>query len=231
MMCHNGEINTLRGNVNWMLAREATAVSPTLGPHKTAALFPTCSDEYSDSGNLDSVLELLTQTSSMSMPEAILMLVPEAYQSKQGLHPDLKGLYVVFAVCQLCHSFVSPLISQEKHTRKLKMNPLEHRYDFMSMKMEPWDGPAMLAFTDGKTAGACLDRNGLRPSRFYVTNDDRVILSSEVGVVPELKESDVRSKGRLEPGRMLLIDFEEGKIVDDRALKMEMASKRPYVFV
>ena len=155
MMCHNGEINTLRGNVNWMLAREATAVSPTLGPHKTAALFPTCSDEYvvferewphflmlsrecqvshschfcvthsyhkktartptlkyyenrySDSGNLDAVLELLTQTSSMSMPEAILMLVPEAYQSKQGLHPDLKGLYVVFAVCQLyvTHSY------------------------------------------------------------------------------------------------------------------------------
>ena len=106
MMCHNGEINTLRGNVNWMLAREATAISPTLGPHKTAALFPTCSDEYSDSGNLDSVLELLTQTSSMSMPEAILMLVPEAYQSKQGLHPDLKGLYVVFAVCQyVTHSY------------------------------------------------------------------------------------------------------------------------------
>lgn len=193
MMCHNGEINTLRGNVNWMLAREATAISPSLGPQKTSSLFPTCSEEYSDSGNLDAVLELLTQTSSMSMAEAILMMVPEAYQSKKGLHPDLRGLY-----------------------------------EFMKMKMEPWDGPAMLAFTDGKTAGACLDRNGLRPSRFYVTNDDRVILSSEVGVVPELKESEVRSKGRLEPGRMLLIDFEEGKIVDDRALKMEMASKRPY---
>ena len=94
--------------------------------------------------------------------------------------------------------------------------------------MEPWDGPAMLAFADGRTAGACLDRNGLRPSRFYITKDDRVVLSSEVGVVPHLEESNVLTKGRLEPGRMLLIDFEQGKIVDDEALKREMASKRPY---
>lgn len=193
MMCHNGEINTLRGNVNWMTSREAGMVSNALGSVETANLFPTCSDEYSDSGNLDAVLELMTQTSNMSMPEAMMMLVPEAWQSKTDLHPDVRALY-----------------------------------QFMSHKMEPWDGPAMLAFTDGRTAGACLDRNGLRPSRYYVTKDDRVVLSSEVGVVPHLRDDEVRTKGRLEPGRMLLIDFEQGKIVDDDALKREMASKRPY---
>jgi len=116
MMCHNGEINTLRGNVNWMLAREATAISPSLGPQKTSALFPTCSDEYSDSGNLDAVLELLTQTSSMSMAEAILMLVPEAYKSKSGLHPDLKGLYVLCVCCVLCPFILLLLLPSFTHS-------------------------------------------------------------------------------------------------------------------
>ena len=189
-MSHNGEINTLQGNRNWMRAREGVVSSPLFG-ERIGELFPIIEPDVSDSGAFDNVLEFLLM-SGRTLQAAVMMMVPEAWQK-------------------------NPLMSLEKRAF----------YEYNSAKMEPWDGPASIAFTDGRFIGAVLDRNGLRPSRYYLTHDDRVIMASEVGVVP-LDPANVKFKGRLEPGRMFLIDFEKGELVPDEDLKAEFATRRPY---
>jgi glutamate synthase (NADH) len=192
MMCHNGEINTLRGNKNWMYSRGAIMESKIYGDD-TTHLLPATSDNMSDSGNFDSVLELVTKASDRSLPEAVMMMIPEAWQDNDNLSDTKKAFY-----------------------------------EYNSCVMEPWDGPAMVAFTNEKYIGATLDRNGLRPSRYYVTKDDHVVLSSEIGVCPELPDSEVVVKHRLEPGKMFLVDFETQRIVPDNEIKEQIASARPY---
>jgi glutamate synthase (NADPH) large chain len=189
-MSHNGEINTLRGNVNAMTAREGNASSELFG-EQLAELFPVVEPDLSDSGVFDNVLEFLLMN-GRTLQEAVMMMVPEAWQ-KNDLMPANKRAF----------------------------------YEFHSCVMEPWDGPASIAFTDGKYIGAVLDRNGLRPSRYYLTHDDRVIMASEVGVVP-VNPANVKAKGRLEPGRMFLVDFEQGRLVPDEELKNDFANRRPY---
>ncbi|HEX5048913.1 MAG TPA: glutamate synthase large subunit [Gammaproteobacteria bacterium] len=189
-MSHNGEINTLRGNMNAMRARQGVVESELYGD-SLAKLFPIVEPDCSDSGTFDNVLEFLLMT-GRSLQESVMMMVPEAWQ-KNELMPEAKRAF----------------------------------YEYHSCLMEPWDGPASIAFTDGKYIGAVLDRNGLRPSRYYLTNDDRVIMASEVGVVP-INPAHVKAKGRLEPGRMFLIDFERGRLVPDEELKSDFASRRPY---
>lgn len=193
MMCHNGEINTLRGNKNWMYSRGGLMTSPLLGEGNNESLLVSTSDSMSDSGNFDSVLELLAKGSERSLPECMMMMIPEAWQDNLSLS-DTKRAF----------------------------------YEYNSCIMEPWDGPAMIAFTDGRYIGATLDRNGLRPSRYYVTKDDTVLLSSEIGVIPDLPETSVKIKSRLEPGKMFLIDFEEGKIISDDVIKETIAQQRDY---
>ena len=192
VLCHNGEINTLRGNKNMMRSREAALLSEYFGKDLDS-LKPICSDDYSDSGNFDAVAELLIHAGTRPIHEAVMMMVPEAWRYKPGLSESKRAFY-----------------------------------EFNSALMEPWDGPAMMAFTDGRYAGACLDRNGLRPSRYYVTHDDRVLLSSEVGVLVDEPEVNIRSKSRLEPGKMFLIDFDQQRIIPDDELKSTMAKERPY---
>jgi glutamate synthase domain-containing protein 1 len=192
MMCHNGEINTLRGNKNWMFSRGGLMASDYFG-NDTHQLLPATSDNMSDSGNFDSVLELMAKASERSLPEAVMMMIPEAWQDNPNLSETKKAFY-----------------------------------EYNSCLMEPWDGPAMVAFTDGRYIGATLDRNGLRPSRYYVTKDDHVILSSEIGVIPELKDSDVKIKHRLEPGKMFLVDFNTQRIVPDDEIKEQIAALNPY---
>jgi glutamate synthase (NADPH/NADH) large chain len=189
-MSHNGEINTLRGNENWMRARQGVVASELFGD-SLPKLFPIVEPDCSDSGVFDNVLEFLLMT-GRTLQEAVMMMVPEAWQ-KNELMPENKRAF----------------------------------YEYHSCLMEPWDGPASIAFTDGKYIGAVLDRNGLRPSRYYLTHDDRVIMASEVGVVP-INPANVKAKGRLEPGRMFLIDFERGRLVPDEELKNEFANRRPY---
>jgi glutamate synthase (NADPH) large chain len=190
LMSHNGEINTLRGNENWMRARQGVVRSELFGD-SLQKLFPIVEPDCSDSGTFDNVLEFLMMT-GRSLPESVMMMIPEAWQ-KNELMPDNKRAF----------------------------------YEFHSCLMEPWDGPASIAFTNGRYIGAVLDRNGLRPSRYYLTNDDRVIMASEVGVVP-IDTKNVKAKGRLEPGRMFLIDFEHGRLVPDNELKNEFANRHPY---
>ena len=192
MMCHNGEINTLRGNKNWMYSRGGIMESPIYGD-ETMLLLPVTADDKSDSGNFDSVLELITKGSNRSLPEAMMMMIPEAWQDNDNLS-DAKRAF----------------------------------YEYNSCVMEPWDGPAMVAFTDGRYIGATLDRNGLRPSRYYVTKDDIVIASSEIGVCPDIPDEDVKIKHRLEPGKMFLVDFETQRIVPDNEIKEHIASLNPY---
>ncbi len=189
-MSHNGEINTVRGNANWMAAREGVVETEVFGDD-AARLFPVVEPETSDSGAFDNVLEFLLMT-GRTLQEAVMMMVPEAWQ-KNELMPAEKRAF----------------------------------YEYHSCKMEPWDGPASIAFTDGRYIGAVLDRNGLRPSRYYLTKGDRVIMASEVGVVP-VDPANVVAKGRLEPGRMFLIDFEQGRLIPDAELKAEFAARRPY---
>jgi glutamate synthase (NADPH/NADH) large chain len=189
-MSHNGEINTLRGNENWMRARQGVVQSELFG-ESLPKLFPIVEPDCSDSGVFDNVLEFLLMT-GRTLQESIMMMIPEAWQ-KNELMPENKRAF----------------------------------YEYHSCLMEPWDGPASIAFTDGKYIGAVLDRNGLRPSRYYLTDDDRVIMASEVGVVP-INPANVKAKGRLEPGRMFLIDFERGRLVPDEELKSEFANRRPY---
>lgn len=191
-MCHNGEINTLRGNKNWMFSRGGIMESPIYGD-ETHQLLPVTSDNMSDSGNFDSVLELLVKGSNRSLPQAMMMMIPEAWQDNDNLSESKKAFY-----------------------------------EYNSCVMEPWDGPAMVAFTDGRYIGATLDRNGLRPSRYYVTKDDHVFLSSEIGVCPDVLDEDVKIKHRLEPGKMFLVDFETQRIVPDDEIKEQIASMHPY---
>jgi len=187
---HNGEINTLRGNVNWMRARERQLASEKFGKD-IERILPVLQPGGSDSGNFDNALELLLQT-GRSLPHAVMMMIPEAWE-KHALMSEAKKAF----------------------------------YEYHSCLMEPWDGPASIAFTDGSVVGAVLDRNGLRPSRYYVTKDDVIVMSSEVGVL-EIPAERIASKGRLRPGRMLLVDTTQGRIVDDGELKNGFAAKKPY---
>ena len=189
-MSHNGEINTLRGNINWMRAREGVMESELFGD-SLKEIFPVVEPDSSDSGCFDNVLEFLLMT-GRSLQEAVMMMVPEAWQ-KNDLMPAQKRAF----------------------------------YEYQSCIMEPWDGPASVAFTDGHCIGAVLDRNGLRPSRYYLTHDDRVIMASEVGVVP-IDPANVKAKGRLQPGRMFLVDFEQGRLVPDDELKANFSKRHPY---
>ena len=187
---HNGEINTLRGNVNWFRARESTFRSSLFGEELTKVL-PTIDGDGSDSAMLDNVLELL-YLSGRSLPHALMMLVPEPWSRHESM-------------CAQKRAF----------------------YEYHACLMEPWDGPASIAFTDGIRVGATLDRNGLRPARYYVTADDRVVMASEAGVL-DIPPEQVVAKGRLQPGRMLLVDTAERRIVSDDELKHAIAGERPY---
>jgi len=190
LIAHNGEINTLRGNVNWMKAREALLSSSLLGAD-IEKIFPIVHEGLSDSACLDSVLELLVM-GGRSLPHAMMMLLPEAWEHNASLSPELRAFY-----------------------------------QFHACLVEPWDGPACVCFTDGDQVGAVLDRNGLRPGRYWVTDDDLVMLASESGVLPIAPEHIVE-KGRLMPGRMFLIDLAEGRIVPDAEIKAGLARGAPY---
>ncbi|REJ82010.1 MAG: glutamate synthase large subunit [Acidobacteria bacterium] len=190
LLSHNGEINTLRGNQNWMAARQGSLASPLFGDDLSLA-FPIVEPACSDSGNFDNALELLV-LAGRSLPEAVMMLIPEAWQNHETMSRERRAFYEV-------HSAV----------------------------MEPWDGPASIAFTDGRQIGAVLDRNGLRPSRWIRTRDDRVVMASEVGVV-DVDPADVVQKGRLQPGRLFLVDCTRGRIVDDQELKESLARRHDY---
>ncbi|MGH7128775.1 MAG: glutamate synthase subunit alpha, partial [Planctomycetaceae bacterium] len=189
-MSHNGEINTLRGNMNWMFARQGVMQSELWG-EEIRKLFPIIEPHCSDSGNFDNALEFLYH-SGRTLQEAVMMMIPEAWQNHHAMPDDKRAFY-----------------------------------EFHSALQEPWDGPASISFTDGKYIGAVLDRNGLRPSRYYVTHDDKVIMASEVGVL-DVPPEMVKEKGRLQPGRMFLVDFEQGRIIADDELKHEVAGRRPY---
>ncbi len=189
-MSHNGEINTLRGNSNWMRAREGSARSDLFGDD-LQKLFPVVEPHCSDSGTFDNVLEFLLM-SGRTLQEAIMMMVPEAWQKHESMPEDKRAFY-----------------------------------EYFSCLMEPWDGPASIAFTDGHYIGATLDRNGLRPSRYYITHDDRVIMASEVGVLP-VDPMIVKEKGRLQPGMMFLVDFQQGRMIPDEELKSDFARAMPY---
>ncbi|KAL8296877.1 hypothetical protein RB600_002073 [Gaeumannomyces tritici] len=188
---HNGEINTLRGNKNWMRAREGVMQSEIFGD-ELEQLYPVVEDGGSDSAAFDNVLELLTINGVLSLPEAVMLMVPEAWQGNNQMDPK-KAAFYEWAACQ----------------------------------MEPWDGPALFTFSDGRFCGANLDRNGLRPCRFYVMDDDRIICASEVGTMPIEPESVIQ-KGRLQPGRMLLVDTVAGRIIDDSELKAKVANRQDF---
>ncbi|HEY7497859.1 MAG TPA: glutamate synthase large subunit [Vicinamibacterales bacterium] len=189
-IAHNGEINTLRGNINWMKAREALLRSDVLG-HDLKKILPIIREGGSDTAIFDNVLELLVMA-GRSLPHAVLMMIPEPWQNHEGMSPARRAFY-----------------------------------EYHSSLMEPWDGPASIAFTDGTVIGAVLDRNGLRPSRYYVTKDDLVIMASEVGVL-DVPPEDVVLKERLHPGRILLVDTAQGRIIADDEIKEQLAREQPY---
>jgi glutamate synthase domain-containing protein 2/glutamate synthase domain-containing protein 1/glutamate synthase domain-containing protein 3 len=190
MIAHNGEINTLRGNINYMHAREMQFISKAFGSDLEKVLSIVV-PHGSDSATFDNVLEMLV-LSGRSLPHAMMMMVPEAWSAHESMSAEKKAFY-----------------------------------EYHSCLMEPWDGPASVAFSDGRYIGALLDRNGLRPSRYWVTKDDMVIMASETGVLPVAPENVVK-KGRLEPGKMFLIDTVEGRIIDDNELKNDYATRQPY---
>jgi len=190
MICHNGEINTLRGNYNWMAARQATMSSPVFGDDM-GKLWPISYEGQSDSACFDNALELLYQ-GGYSLPHAMMMLIPEAWAGNPLMDETFRAFY-----------------------------------EYNAALMEPWDGPAAIAFTDGKVVGATLDRNGLRPARYLETKDGFVLLASEMGVL-DIPEENIARKWRLQPGKMLLIDLEKGKTVSDQDLKDELANSHPY---
>jgi glutamate synthase (NADPH) large chain len=189
-LCHNGEINTVKGNANWMAARQAILASPHWGDD-IKKLFPIISPGGSDSATLDNAVELL-YLSGRSIPHVMSMLIPEAWDADSTMHPDKKAYY-----------------------------------EYHASLMEPWDGPAAVAFSDGHAIGATLDRNGLRPSRYLVTKDGLLIVSSETGVLP-VKPEDVAYKGRLQPGKMLLVDLDEKRIIPDEEVKRRLWERQPY---
>jgi glutamate synthase domain-containing protein 2/glutamate synthase domain-containing protein 1/glutamate synthase domain-containing protein 3 len=189
-VCHNGEINTIRGNVSWMNARQSVLESPHFGD-KIKDLFPVIMPGGSDSASLDNAVEFLYQ-SGRSLPHVMAMLIPEAWAGNPDMDEDKRAFY-----------------------------------EYHASLMEPWDGPAAIAFTDGRVIGATLDRNGLRPGRYIVTKDDLVVLASEAGVI-DVPPEDVRKKGRLQPGRMFLVDTVQQRIVSDAEIKKELAARQPY---
>ena len=189
MIAHNGEINTIRGNRNWMKAREAQLQSDVLGDIES--LKPVITKGASDSASFDEVLELL-YLAGRSLPHAMMMMIPEAWESQQGIDPARKGFY-----------------------------------EYHSLMMEPWDGPAAVIFTDGDLVGATLDRNGLRPGRYLVTEDGLVVLASEAGVV-DIDPAKIVRKGKLQPGKMFLVDTAEGRIIEDEEIKSQVASSEPW---
>ncbi|TMH55801.1 MAG: glutamate synthase subunit alpha, partial [Betaproteobacteria bacterium] len=190
MICHNGEINTLRGNVNWIRARQGAISSPVLG-RDLEKIWPLIYDGQSDSASFDNALELLVM-GGYSVAHAMMMMIPEAWENHTLMDPTRRAFY-----------------------------------EYHAAMMEPWDGPASIAFTDGRQIGATLDRNGLRPSRYIVTADDLVIMGSECGCLPVPEEKIVK-KWRLQPGRMFLVDLEKGRIIEDEELKNTLAGAKPY---
>ncbi|MGH3356639.1 MAG: glutamate synthase central domain-containing protein, partial [Nocardioidaceae bacterium] len=189
-IAHNGEINTVQGNRNWMRAREALLASDVV-PGDLERLFPICTDGASDSATFDEVLELL-HMGGRSLAHSVLMMIPEAWENHGEMSQELRSFY-----------------------------------EFHSMMMEAWDGPACVVFTDGAQIGAVLDRNGLRPSRYWVTDDDLVVLASEVGVL-DIDPAKIVRKGRLQPGRMFLVDIDEHRIIEDEEIKTNLAAEHPY---
>ena len=190
LVCHNGEINTLRGNCNWIRAREGAIASSVLGDD-LQKLWPLIYDGQSDTASFDNCLELLTM-SGYSLAHAAMLMIPEAWVGNALMSEDRRAFY-----------------------------------EYNAALMEPWDGPAAMAFTNGRQIGATLDRNGLRPARYVVTDDDMICMASEVGVL-DIPEEKIVKKWRLQPGKMLLIDLEQGRIVDDEELKRDLASAKPY---
>ena len=190
MIAHNGEVNTLRGNINWMRARESQLASELFG-EDLEKVIPVVTDANSDSGTFDNVLELLV-LGGRSIAHAVMMMVPEAYRTRQDLPDDVRGFY-----------------------------------EYHSCLIEPWDGPAAVVFTDGTLAGAVLDRNGLRPGRWVQDKDGYVVLASETGVT-SIAPEHIERKGRLQPGRLFLLDLEQGRIVEDEEIKRGIASQKPY---
>ncbi len=190
MIAHNGEINTLRGNVNWMAARQASVSSDLFGDDINK-LWPISYEGQSDTACFDNALEFLVQ-GGYSLPHAVMMMIPEAWAG-------------------------NPLMDEERRAF----------YEYNAALMEPWDGPAAIAFTNGRQIGATLDRNGLRPARYFVTRDDRIVMASEMGVLP-IAEKDIVQKWRLQPGKMLLVDLDQGRLIPDEELKATLAKSHPY---
>ncbi|CAN0069940.1 unnamed protein product, partial [Phaeothamnion confervicola] len=190
-IAHNGEINTVKGNVNWIRAGEKSFESKFFSKEEMDMLLPICDRNQSDSANLDNAIELL-HLSGRSLPHVMMMLIPEAWDGNEQMDAERKAFY-----------------------------------EYHAAIMEPWDGPASISFTDGKMVGATLDRNGLRPSRYWVLDDDTIIMGSEAGVL-EVDQSRVVTKGRLQPGRMFVVDMEQGRIVPDEEIKSQICSAQPY---
>ncbi|MBL7016012.1 MAG: glutamate synthase large subunit [Kiritimatiellales bacterium] len=190
-IAHNGEINTNKGNINWMRAREVLLECAAFTKEELEMIFPICDLAASDSANLDMAIEMLV-LSGRSLPHVLMMLIPEAWQNDPDMDPDKKAFY-----------------------------------EFYSTMMEPWDGPASVCFTDGVLVGATLDRNGLRPSRYCVTEDDMLIMASETGCI-DVDHSKVKIRGRLQPGKMFVADLEQGRIISDEELKADICSRQPY---
>ncbi|MBW8686097.1 glutamate synthase large subunit [Chitinophaga rhizophila] len=190
-IAHNGEINTLKGNLNWLRAGEKDFVSKYFSQEEMDMLLPLVEEGQSDSASLDNVVELLMLT-GRSLPHVMMMLIPEAWDGNDDMDPVKKAFY-----------------------------------EYHASLMEPWDGPACISFTDGKIIGGTLDRNGLRPARFVITKDDRVIMASEAGVLP-VDPKNVKEKGRLQPGKMFIVDMEQGRIIGDEELKQSICSQQPY---
>src|SRR5258706_10039631 len=190
MIAHNGEINTLRGNLNWMAARQSSARSPFYGEdiHK---LWPISYEGQSDTACFDNALEFLVQ-GGYPLAHAVMMMIPEAWAANSLMDDERRAFY-----------------------------------EYNAALMEPWDGPAAIAFTDGRKIGATLDRNGLRPARYLVTRDDRIVMASEMGVLP-IPEEDIVTKWRLQPGKMLLVDLEEGRLIPDDEIKAKLSGGHPY---
>ncbi len=190
-IAHNGEINTIRGNVNWMMSKQALFESDLFTDEEFEMLLPVCDKAHSDSANLDAIVEMLV-LAGRSLPHAMMMVIPEAWQGNELMTPYKRDFY-----------------------------------EYHASLMEPWDGPASICFTDGEIVGATLDRNGLRPSRYCLTSDDKLVMASEAGALP-VDESKVILKGRLQPGKMFVADLKQGRIISDEELKADICKRQPY---